>query len=130
MEDTLFILGDFNARVGTGHQTWECVVGSNGIGKCSSNRFVLLRTFISHDLHIINTLFRQADCNKATWMHPRSKHWHLIDCVITRKADRKDVNITRAIKEGGHGNSHVNSVVSSLNFNSAKSALRMTVQCS
>ena len=30
-------------------------------------------------------------------MHPRSKHWHLIDYVIVRRRDRRDVKITRAM---------------------------------
>ncbi|KAL8566389.1 hypothetical protein ACOMHN_049346 [Nucella lapillus] len=27
-------------------------------------------------------------------MHPRLKHWHVIDCVITRKRDMQDVRVT------------------------------------
>ena len=30
-------------------------------------------------------------------MHPRSKHWQLIDYVIIRKRDRQDVRVTKAI---------------------------------
>ena len=33
--DKLILLGDFNARVGTDHQTWEGVI--EGVGKCNSN---------------------------------------------------------------------------------------------
>ena len=28
-------------------------------------------------------------------MHPRSKHWHLIDYVIVRRTDRQDVKMTK-----------------------------------
>ena len=31
---------------------------------------------------------------KASWMHLRSKHWHLIDYVIVRKGDQRDVRKT------------------------------------
>ncbi len=34
---------------------------------------------------------------KASWRHPRSKQWHLIDYVIGRARDGRDVNITRAM---------------------------------
>ncbi len=30
-------------------------------------------------------------------MHPRSKHWHLIDYIIVRKRDRQDVRVTKAM---------------------------------
>ncbi|CAH1277736.1 Hypp9773 [Branchiostoma lanceolatum] len=34
---------------------------------------------------------------RTSWMHPRSKHWHLIDFVITRKRDRQDVKVSKAM---------------------------------
>ena len=30
-------------------------------------------------------------------MHPRSKHWHLIDCVTVRRKDRHDVRVTKTM---------------------------------
>ena len=35
--------------------------------------------------------------NKTSWMHPRSKHWHLIDYVIVRRTDRQDVRVTKTM---------------------------------
>lgn len=34
---------------------------------------------------------------KTTWMHPRSKHWHLLDYVLVRKLDLRDVLHTRVM---------------------------------
>ena len=34
---------------------------------------------------------------KTAWMHPRSKHWHLIDYVKVRRKDRQDVRMTKTM---------------------------------
>ena len=95
--DKLILLGDFSARVGTDHQTWEGVIGSEGVGKCNSNGLLLLRKCAEHELLITNTVFRLPTRRKTTWMHPRSKHWHLIDYVIVRKKDRQDLRVTETM---------------------------------
>ena len=41
--DKLILLGDFNARVGTDHQTWEGLIRTEGIRKCNSNSLFLLK---------------------------------------------------------------------------------------
>ena len=91
--DKLILLGDFNARVGTDHQNWEGVIGIEGIGKWND---LLLRKCAEHELLITNTVFR-LPTHKTSWMHPRSKHWHLIDYFIVRRKDRQDVRVTKTV---------------------------------
>ena len=43
------------------------------------------------------TVFRLPTRNKTSWMHPRSKHCHLIDYVIVRRKDRQDVRVTKTM---------------------------------
>ena len=84
----LILLVDFNAGVGTDHQTLEGVIGTEGVGKCNSNG-LLLKKCAEHGLLITNTVFLLPTRNKTSWIHPRSKHWHLTDYVIVRRKDRQ-----------------------------------------
>ena len=95
--DKLIHLRETNARVGTDHQTWERVIGSEGVWKCNSNGLLLLRKCAEHELLIINTVFRLPTCRKTSWMHPRSKHWHFICYIIVRRQDRQDVRVTKTM---------------------------------
>jgi len=94
----LYVLGDFNARVGRDHEIWRRVIGAHGIGNMNANGSLLLEMCAEHRLVVTNTVFQQANKYKASWMHPRSKHWHLIDFVLTRQRDLHDVRLTRVFR--------------------------------
>ena len=96
-EDKLILLGDFNARVGANSTSWSRTIGKYGVGKCNSNGLLLLSKCKEHELVITNTKFQLPLAKRSTWMHPRSKHWHLIDYAIVRQRNLKDVCITQAM---------------------------------
>lgn len=85
-------------RVGRDHTSWVGVLERHGVGKVNDNGLLLLTKCAEHNLCSTNTMFRMADKFKTTWMHPRSKHWHLIDFIIIRQRDLWDVHVTRAMK--------------------------------
>nr|VZI23149.1 unnamed protein product [Spirometra erinaceieuropaei] len=95
--DKLIVLGDFNARVGTDHTAWRGVLGPHGLRGSNDNGVLLLRTCAEHRLILTNTFFCLPEREKATWRHPRSRQWHLLDYVLVRRRDQRDVLVTKAI---------------------------------
>jgi len=100
------LLGDINARVGRDAQTWLRVLGQHSVGNENFNGSLLLQTCSEHELAITNTYFQQANKNKTTWQHPRSKHWHMIHHVISRQRHLKEVHSTRAMRGTGMWSDH------------------------
>ncbi len=92
----LFLLGDFNARIGADHNSWPRCIGHFGIGKLNENGQRLLELCSYHDLCISNTFFSTKRCHRVSWRHPRSCHWHQLDLVITRRPLLNCVLTTRS----------------------------------
>ena len=97
-DDKIILLGDFNARAGKNHDIWHGVIGQHGLVNMNSSglRLLSLCSELSHA--ITNTFFRLRDMHKISWMHSRSKHWHLIDYIIVRRRDLNEAKIARAMR--------------------------------
>ena len=95
--DKLLLIGDSNARIGKDNDKWPSVMGKHGIGKRNSNGELLLALCSEFELTVTNTMFKQKDERTTTWMHPRSKHWHMTDFIITRCRDKMDIHSTRVM---------------------------------
>nr|VZI23322.1 unnamed protein product [Spirometra erinaceieuropaei] len=95
--DKLIVLGDFKARVGTDHTAWRGVLGPHDLRGSNNNGLLLLRTCVEHRLILTNTFFCLPEREKAIWRHPRSRQWHLLDYVLVRRRDHRDVLVTKAI---------------------------------
>ena len=83
--DHIYLLGNFNARVGKDHEAWPDCLGKYGIGKINDNGQRLLELCSNYHLCTTSSFFPNKLQHKASWMHPRSKHQHQLDHVITRK---------------------------------------------
>ena len=94
--EALYLLGDFNARVGADHEAWSSCLGYFGRGKINENGQRLLEMCCSHSLCVTNTFFQCKEIHQVSWRHPRSLHWHQLDLVITRRAELASVLLTRS----------------------------------
>ncbi|KAK2171071.1 hypothetical protein NP493_1105g00008 [Ridgeia piscesae] len=88
--DKLLLIGDFNARIGRANDKWPLVMGNHGIGKCNSNGELLLALCSEFELIVTNTMSKQKDERKTTWMHS--------SFIITRCRDKMDIHSTRAMR--------------------------------
>nr|VZI17162.1 unnamed protein product [Spirometra erinaceieuropaei] len=95
--DKLIVLGEFNARVGTDHTAWRGVLAPHGLRGSNDSGLLLFRTCAEHCLILTNTFFCLSERENATWRHPRSRQWHLLDYVLVRRRDHRDVLVTKAI---------------------------------
>lgn len=74
----LILVGDFSvARVGSDTDKWKGVLGSHGVGKCDANGELLFALCSEYNLVKTKILFKHKETHKKTWMHTKSKHWHL-----------------------------------------------------
>ena len=73
-------------------------MGRHGIGKMNSNGHRLLSFCSQNEFLVSNTLFDLKNIYKGSWMHPRSKIYHMLDYVLLRKRDRQDIRITRVMR--------------------------------
>ncbi|XP_052249602.1 uncharacterized protein LOC127857228 [Dreissena polymorpha] len=94
--EPILLLGDFNARVGTDHQSWSSCIGHYCTGKMNDNGQRLLELCSYHNLCITNTFFQSKPQHRVSWMDPRSRRWHQLDLVITRRSLLSSVLGTRS----------------------------------
>ena len=88
-QDSLIILGDFNARVGAEicDDGWYGTRGPHGVGTVNEAGAELLQFLACNSLTVCNTWFMKRNIHKCTWQHPRSKRWHCIDYAMVREQD-------------------------------------------
>ena len=92
---SLLLLLVFNTRIGRENDKYLLVMGTCGIGKYNSNGELLL--VLRSEFELIVNMFMQKYERKTTWMHPRSKQWHMVDYIITRCWVKMDIRSSRAM---------------------------------
>ena len=102
----LYLLGDFNARIGSDHVSWPPCIGHFDIGKLNENGQRLLEMCSFHDLCITNTFFSTKPSYRVSWQHARYRHWHQLDLIITRRPSLNSVLTTRSYHRVDYNTDH------------------------
>ena len=95
-QEPLFILGDFNVRVGADHSSWPSSLSHHGIGKMDENGQRFHELCCHHNLCITNTYHKTKPQRRVSWRHPRSKHRQQLDLAITRCSSLNSIQLTRS----------------------------------
>ena len=93
-KDVLFILGDWNAKVGS--QETPGVTGKFGLGMQNEAGQRLIEFCQENALVIANTLFQQHKRRLYTWTSPDGQHRNQIECILCSQRWRSSIQSTKA----------------------------------
>ena len=96
--ESIVLMGDFNAHVGTDTDTGKGVIGKHGVTELNENGSYLLQLCCSNGLRLINTFFQHREVHKYTWYRPSMDQKSLIDfCIVLLDlfSDVLDVRVKR-----------------------------------
>ena len=88
-KDVLFILGDWNAKVGS--QETPGITGKFGLGVQNEAGQRLIEFCQENALVIAITLFQQHKRRLYAWTSPDGWHWNQIDCILCSKRWRNSI---------------------------------------
>ena len=93
-KDVLFIIGSWNARVGS--QETPGVTGKLGLGMWNEARQRLIEFCQENALVIANTLFQQHKRRLYTWTSPDGQHRNQIDYILCSQRWRSSIQSTKS----------------------------------
>ena len=103
-EDVLFIIGDWNAKVGS-QETPE-VTGKFGLGVQNEAGQRLAEFCQENALVIANTLFQQQKRRLYTWTSPDGQHRNQIDCILCSQRWRSSIQSAKIEPGADCGSDH------------------------
>ncbi|BHF82771.1 hypothetical protein SprV_0802591000 [Sparganum proliferum] len=93
------VLGDFSSRVGADYAAWREVLGLRGLNGFNGNSLLLLCTCDEH-------LLPAPDVREGHPNAPSIASVHLLDYVLVRRGNQRDVLVTKAIPVADRWTNH------------------------
>jgi len=103
-KDVLFIIQDWNAKVGS--QESPGVTGKFGLGMRNEAGQILLEFCQENALVIANTLFQQHKRRLYTWTSPDGQHRNQIDYILCSQRWRSSIESTKTRPAADCGSDH------------------------
>ena len=103
-KDVLFIIGDWNAKVGS--QGTPGVTGKFGFGVRNEAGQRLIEFCQENALVIANTLFQQNKRRLYTWTSPDGQHLNQIDYILCSQRWRSSIQSAKAVQGADCGSDH------------------------
>ena len=104
-KDVLFIIGEWNAKVGS--QETPGVTGKFGLGIWNEGGQRLIKFKQENALVIANTLFQQHKRRLYTWASPDSQHRYQIDYILCSQRCRSSIQSAKTKAGADCGSDHV-----------------------
>ena len=96
-KDVIFIIGDWNAKVGS--QEIPGVTGKFGLGVQNEAGQGLIEFCKENTLVIVNTLFQKHKRNLYTWTSPDGQHRNQIDYILCSQRWRSSIQSPKQERE-------------------------------
>ena len=103
-KDVLFIIGNWNAKVGS-HET-PGVTGRFGLGVQNETEESLIEFCQENTLVIANTLFQQHKRRLYIWTLPDGQHWNQIDYILCSQRWRSSIESEKTRLGADYGSDH------------------------
>ena len=103
-KDVLFIIGDWNAKVGS--QETPGVTGKFGFGVQNESGQRLIEFCQENALVIANTVFQQHKRRLYTWKSPNSQHQNQIDYILCSQRWRSSIQSAKTRPGADCGSDH------------------------
>ena len=103
-KDVLFIIGDWNEKVGS--QETPGVTGKFGLGVQNEAGKRLIEFCQENALVIANTLFQQHNRRLCTWTSPDGQHRNQIDYILFSQRWRSSIQLAKTRPGADYGSDH------------------------